>query len=127
MTDLPGLKQITEAPVIGGVARPIVRRFVGGPSSVDALNHDKKERFYSTLREATTAAADLRLLKSKGDVTAVKEFLDSPRNRVLAGMAGKLNTISQKIAAQRRGKDFKGEKQVIDAIDQVLSDLEGVR
>ncbi len=42
-------------------------------------------------------------------------------------MAGKMNTISQKIAATRKGQNFKAEKQVVDAVDQVISDLEGVR
>jgi hypothetical protein len=123
VTDIPGLKQASEVPVVGGVVKPIVRRFVGGPASIDEVEHRKKERFYSALRQSQQAIESLRLMRSRGETAKVEAFLADPKKKQLASMAGRLNTIAQRAAALRRGDNFKGEQEVITAIDKVLTDL----
>jgi hypothetical protein len=124
VTDIPGLRQVTEAPIIGGVARPIARRFVGGPSSVDAVTHAQKERFYEALNRSSRVKATFNLALERGDKAKLKQMLSDPTTKKLIALSSTLNTMSQTISELRKAGKFDAERRLVARLDAMLKSLE---
>jgi len=123
VTDIPGLQQVTEAPVVGGLTRPIVRRFVSGPGTIDAQANAIKNDFYATLNKANETRATYNLMRTRGDLAGMQKLAGNERQRQLYMAAPRLAAASQRLAEIRRSGDTRSEAAVLQQIQQMLSTL----
>jgi hypothetical protein len=126
VTEIPGLKQVSEAPVVRGVARPILRRFLGGPASVDQTAHQTREDFYRVLGESQQLRNTIRTLMARGETARAQALIrDNPKARRLYAAANQLNQLSTLAGQVRRAG--KNEAQALRAMQKIVEIVEGER
>jgi hypothetical protein len=123
VTDLPVLGAVTQAPVVGGVARPIVRRFVGGPASMNQQAKDIRDAFYDRLEQAKTLQASVRMKMQAGDVAGAKALLKTDEAKRLYVAANALSQVSTAAGAVHRSGNT--EEGVLRMMQRLVSAIDG--
>lgn len=123
VTELPGLSAVTAAPVVGGVARPIVRRFVGGPASMNQQAKTIRDQFYDALGDAKELQASVRMKMQAGDLAGAKKLIATPRAKRLYAAANALTQVSTAAGAVHRAG--KNEQGILSAMSRLVAVVNG--